>query len=60
MQIYLLSGENFYGQIQARSGSHWALDLPVATEGEDTAPSGNSGPLLEFCVLSGEILKNCS
>lgn len=37
MQVYLLSGENFYRQIQARSGSHWALDLPVAT-GEKSQP----------------------
>lgn len=36
-----------YRQIQARSGSHWALDIPMAL-GEDTAPSGHSGLLLRF------------
>lgn len=47
MQIYLLSGENFYGQIQARSGSHWALDLPVATEG------GRHSPFWELWAAAG-------
>lgn len=37
MQVYLLSGKNFYRQIQANPGSHWALDLPVAT-GEKAQP----------------------
>lgn len=60
MQVYLLSGENSYRQIQARSGSHGALDLPLATGEKTQTPPSDCGLLLDPCVLSGEILKRSS